>query len=146
MLHHVFQAAGVHFLPAGETWVGPTTAGMDWKYLNATFADGNHSNLPLSGTPVPIAKVLQPPSRRYSYPSLAGIPTPDTETPLPPYTQAPHTRCTHILRYTLAPTTLYHHLLLSAYPYHLSLVLHFPSPHIHPRMFSFLPNFFFLRS
>ena len=32
--------AGAQFLAAGETFVGPTTAGMDFQYLAATFADG----------------------------------------------------------------------------------------------------------
>ena len=87
-------------------------------------------------------KVLQPPSRRYSYPSLAGISTPDTETPLLPYTQAPHTRCTHILRYTQAPTTMCHPSFSQLTPTTLAWysTLH---PHIHLCMFSFLPIFFF---
>ena len=34
------KAAGAHFLAAGTTFVGPTTAGVDFPYLNATFADG----------------------------------------------------------------------------------------------------------
>ena len=34
------QAAGKAFTAAGELFVGPTTAGMDWKYLNATMANG----------------------------------------------------------------------------------------------------------
>jgi hypothetical protein len=34
------KAAGPHFLAAGETFVGPTTAGIDIPYLNATFAAG----------------------------------------------------------------------------------------------------------
>jgi len=34
------KAAGPHFLAAGETFVGPTTAGIDIPYLNATFALG----------------------------------------------------------------------------------------------------------
>ena len=33
-------AAGPHFKAAGETWVGPATSGIDFKYLNATFAAG----------------------------------------------------------------------------------------------------------
>lgn len=33
-------AAGPHFKAAGEIWVGPTTAGIDFGYLNATFALG----------------------------------------------------------------------------------------------------------
>ena len=32
--------AGAQFLAAGETFVWPTTAGMDFQYLAATFADG----------------------------------------------------------------------------------------------------------
>ena len=34
------QAAGPHFLALGETFVGPTTAGIDFPYLNATFQAG----------------------------------------------------------------------------------------------------------
>lgn len=34
------QAAGVHFQAAGEQFVGPTTAGMNWAYLNQTFGRG----------------------------------------------------------------------------------------------------------
>lgn len=34
------KAAGPHFIAAGETFVGPTTAGIDFAYLNATFAAG----------------------------------------------------------------------------------------------------------
>jgi hypothetical protein len=33
-------AAGPHFLAANETFVGPTSAGIDWTYLNATFSAG----------------------------------------------------------------------------------------------------------
>jgi len=33
-------AAGPHFLQAGEVFVGPTTAGIDFAYLNSTFEDG----------------------------------------------------------------------------------------------------------
>jgi hypothetical protein len=39
------KAAGAHFLAAGETFVGPTTAGVDFPYLNATFAGGILSSL-----------------------------------------------------------------------------------------------------
>lgn len=34
------KSAGAHFLAAGETFVGPTTAGIDFPYLNATFSAG----------------------------------------------------------------------------------------------------------
>lgn len=34
------KAAGPAIKAAGFMFVGPTTAGMDWGYLNATFADG----------------------------------------------------------------------------------------------------------
>ena len=36
----LIHAAGSHFLAAGETWVGPTTAGIDFPYINQTFAAG----------------------------------------------------------------------------------------------------------
>jgi hypothetical protein len=34
------MSAGKAFTAAGELFVGPTTAGMDWKYLNTTMANG----------------------------------------------------------------------------------------------------------
>ena len=33
-------SAGKAFTAAGELFVGPTTAGMDWKYLNTSMANG----------------------------------------------------------------------------------------------------------
>lgn len=36
----VCQSAGAAIQAAGEIFVGPTTAGMDWTYLNSTFQDG----------------------------------------------------------------------------------------------------------
>jgi|EP01044_Picomonas_judraskeda_P034133 hypothetical protein len=34
------KSAGKAFSAAGELFVGPTTAGMDWKYLNTSMAHG----------------------------------------------------------------------------------------------------------
>jgi len=83
--------------------------------------------------------VLQPPSHRYSYPFLAGTPTPNTEAPLPPSTQVPHTR-THILRYIQPSQHCDTLLLLSANPYNPSLVLHPPPTHPPTHVF-FLTDF-----
>lgn len=34
------KSAGAAFTAAGEFFVGPTTSGMDWDYLNSTMAHG----------------------------------------------------------------------------------------------------------
>jgi len=65
------KAAGPHFLAAGEAFVGPTTAGIDFPYLNATFAAGILSAL--SGVSVHPYRSGPPESAAAELQQLAAI-------------------------------------------------------------------------